>query len=71
MRVTINSDDPAYFGGYLSANFLATQSALGLSESDIVRLVKNGFAASFLDKEDKQHWLAAVDEAAAPFLASG
>lgn len=71
LRVTINSDDPAYFGGYLSANFLATQSALGLSESDIVRLVKNGFAASFLDKEDKQRWLAAVDEAAAPFLASG
>ena len=68
---TVNSDDPAYFGGYLSANILATHSALGLTETDVVRLVKNGFAASFLGEEDKRRWLVAVDAAAAPFLAAG
>ena len=69
--VTVNSDDPAYFGGYLSANMLATQAAISLTATDMVRLIKNGFAASFLRKEVKQRWLAAIDAAAAPYLAAG
>jgi adenosine deaminase len=58
--VTVNSDDPAYFGGYVEENFLATQAALGLSRADICRLVRNSFQASFLDAEDKQRFLAQV-----------
>jgi adenosine deaminase len=48
VRVTINSDDPAYFGGYITDNFIAAQQALGLSREEIRRLAMNAFAASFL-----------------------
>ncbi|MBP1664283.1 MAG: adenosine deaminase [Bacteroidetes bacterium] len=44
----INSDDPAYFGGYVNENFLQTAEALNLSEEDILQLAKNSFKASFL-----------------------
>ena len=47
LRVTINSDDPAYFGGYVVDNFLAVHRALGLSEDEVRRLAKNSFEASF------------------------
>ena len=50
---TINSDDPAYFGGYLVDNYLAVANALGLTESDIRQLVRNSFEASFLPDEEK------------------
>jgi adenosine deaminase len=46
--VTINSDDPAYFGGYMNQNFLETAEALDLSREDIVALARNSFEASFL-----------------------
>ena len=53
---TINSDDPAYFGGYIGENFLQTQAALNLSADDIQMLARNSFTASFLnDKETGQH----------------
>jgi adenosine deaminase len=58
--VTVNSDDPAYFGGYLAENFLAVQGALGLDRNDIRQLAANSFRASFLGEEEKQRWLAAV-----------
>jgi len=45
--VTVNSDDPAYFGGYLNENYLAISKALNLSEADIKRLIENSFAGSF------------------------
>ena len=51
--VTINSDDPAYFGGYVNANYLATAEALNLCAADIVRLAENSIAGSFLDLERK------------------
>ena len=60
--VTVNSDDPAYFGGYITDNFLAAQRALDLGEEDIVRLVRNSFNATFLDAERRQALLAEVDE---------
>jgi adenosine deaminase len=57
LRVTVNSDDPAYFGGYLLENFLAVQRGLGLTRADIVQLAGNSIAASFLPDADKRNWL--------------
>jgi adenosine deaminase len=59
--VTVNSDDPAYFGGYVAENYRATAAALGLSRDDLVRLAKNSFTASFLAPAEKQAWHARVD----------
>lgn len=59
---TINSDDPAYFGGYIGDNFLHTQRALDLSADDIRRLARNSFTASFLDDAEKEAHLAEVEE---------
>ncbi|MDB5971571.1 MAG: adenosine deaminase [Hydrocarboniphaga sp.] len=63
--VTINSDDPAYFGGYLVDNYLAVQRALDLSREQLVQLAKNSFEASWLDAASKQRWITAVDNYAA------
>jgi adenosine deaminase len=51
---TVNSDDPSYFGGYMTENYLAVQSALDLDRGEIVQLGKNSFAGSFLDAGQKQ-----------------
>lgn len=50
---TINSDDPAYFGGYINANFERTVRALGLTESDVIQLARNSFEASFFSASDR------------------
>ncbi|OIP61480.1 MAG: adenosine deaminase [Nitrospirae bacterium CG_4_9_14_3_um_filter_53_35] len=52
--VTVNSDDPAYFGGYIEENFMAVQQALNLDQHDLYRLTKNAFLASFLRTDEKQ-----------------
>jgi adenine deaminase len=57
VRVTINSDDPAYFGGYVGENYLACQRALGLGLEDIRRLAANSISASFLPQQEKAGWL--------------
>jgi adenosine deaminase len=62
LLVTINSDDPAYFGGYVSDNYLAAQQALGLIREDIQRFAANSFKASFLPAEDKQVLLDELDQ---------
>jgi adenosine deaminase len=54
LRVTINSDDPAYFGGYLNENFVAIQKTFKLSHSDLLALARNSFEASFLSAEQKE-----------------
>lgn len=59
--VTINSDDPAYFGGYLNENYLATFDSLPLGLQHAHELAKNGFAASFLPVEQKQKFLDEVE----------
>ena len=64
IKVTVNSDDPAYFGGYINDNFRAVADALDLSEADIVRLAENSFAGSFLPEADKARHIAAVHAAA-------
>ncbi len=51
---TVNSDDPAYFGGYLNENFVQTVQALGLTEADVIRLARNSLEASFLCDEHRQ-----------------
>jgi adenosine deaminase len=61
---TVNSDDPAYFGGYVEDNFSAVESALKLSREDVVQLAKNSFRASFLPVDDKQRYLAEIDKLA-------
>jgi adenosine deaminase len=59
--VTVNSDDPAYFGGYVGENFSAVRHALSLGDDELVRLARNSFAASFLDEAAKADYLAAID----------
>jgi adenosine deaminase len=61
LRVTVNSDDPAYFGGYVDENFHAVQEGLHLSREDVYQLAKNSFKASFLDTERKQRLLDELD----------
>jgi len=52
--VTINSDDPAYFGGYMNENFYATQAGLDLSKDDLYKISRNAIKASFLDADRKK-----------------
>lgn len=59
---TINSDDPAYFGGYMNENYLAIAEGLNLAKEDIYLLAKNSFAASFLNEEQKNYYINLVDE---------
>jgi len=61
---TVNSDDPAYFGGYIGENFLRVQQALDLNADDILSLARNAFAASFLSGQDKRRYMAEIDQAA-------
>lgn len=58
--VTINSDDPAYFGGYVGQNFLEANRALDLSEGELRQLAANSFEGSFLARADKDRWIAAT-----------
>jgi adenosine deaminase len=60
--VTVNSDDPAYFGGYMNENFIAIADALDLTKEEICQLAKNGFKASFLDAETKSAFVQKVDD---------
>ena len=55
--VTVNSDDPAYFGGYVLENYLACASALRLSQDDLRKLCANSIQASLLREEDKKRWI--------------
>jgi adenosine deaminase len=63
LLVTVNSDDPAYFGGYLNNNFRAVSEALSPSDAQLVQMAKNGFRASFLDEQTKADWIGKVDHA--------
>ena len=65
LKATVNSDDPAYFGGYLLENYLATAGAVGLTREDIVTLAKNSFAGSFLSDAEKAERVAGVEAYAA------
>jgi adenosine deaminase len=60
LQVTVNSDDPAYFGGYVNDNFNALVDAVDLSREEIVELVANSFKSSFLDQADIDRHVAAA-----------
>lgn len=62
LRVTVNSDDPAYFGGYIDDNFEALRSELKLADDTLATLAKNSFEASFAAEADKKRWCAEVDQ---------
>lgn len=55
--VTVNSDDPAYFGGYVAENYLACAEALDLSRKDLAALARNSLEASFVDESERAPWL--------------
>ncbi|HYC22424.1 MAG TPA: adenosine deaminase, partial [Candidatus Bathyarchaeia archaeon] len=61
LLVTINSDDPAYFGGYVADNYVAAQEALGLDREDLYRLAANSLRASFLSDERKRDLVRELD----------
>jgi adenosine deaminase len=61
LRATVNSDDPAYFGGYLNDNYNAVADALSLGRDDIVTLAKNSFLGSFLSDAEKTKHIAEID----------
>ena len=65
LMATVNSDDPAYFGGYVAENYLAVHAALGLGHDDLVRLARNSFEASLLERATKDRRIAEVDAYAA------
>ena len=61
LRVMVNSDDPAYFGGYLNKNLIETSKALNLELEDVKKLIKNSFKSSFLDEGTKKDWLTKIN----------
>lgn len=63
MMVTINSDDPSYFGGYVNQNYLDVAEALNLTKDDILTLAKNSFTSSFLSDAEKEKFMDMVDVA--------
>ncbi|KAA2313909.1 adenosine deaminase [Pseudooceanicola sediminis] len=65
LKVTVNSDDPSYFGGYIGANFIAAQQGLGLSDAEIIQLARNSFTGAFLPQEQIAHYLDALEAALA------
>jgi adenosine deaminase len=62
LMVTINSDDPAYFGGYIADNYIAAQTALGLSREELHRIAANSFAASFLPQAARGELIRELDD---------
>jgi adenosine deaminase len=63
--VTLNSDDPAYFGGYVNDNYRAVQRSLGLRREEIVAVARNGFNAAMMTPDDRRQALARFDDALA------
>ena len=61
LMVTVNSDDPAYFGGYVNENYRAVQEALDLTEDDLVSLARNSFEAAFVSAPEKAALVARLE----------
>lgn len=62
LMVTINSDDPAYFGGYMNENYIGVANALDLSKKQIIELAKNSFKSSFLPDDEKEKMIMQVEQ---------
>lgn len=67
VRVTVNSDDPAYFPGYMNENLIAVHDAVRLTRDEIVQLARNAFTISWLSRDDKDRYLGALEAYAASF----
>jgi adenosine deaminase len=61
VAVMVNSDDPAYFGGYVNANYFAIVDALKLSEDEVYTLLRNSLEASFVTPEERDAMIAKLD----------
>ncbi len=61
VNVTVNSDDPAYFGGYIGDNYIAVARALGLGETELAGIARNSLEATFAPDTDKARWVAQLD----------
>ncbi len=61
VKVTVNSDDPAYFGGYILDNYMAVIKGLALTKSDVVQLVRNSIEASFMSEDERAPFLRDLD----------
>jgi adenine deaminase len=61
VAVTVNSDDPAYFGGYVNANYFATVDALDLNDQEVYTIIRNGFEASFVTPAERQALIDKLD----------
>ncbi len=61
LLISINSDDPAYFGGYIADNYEAVAEALDLSQKDIIQLAKNSFLSSFLEKDEQEMMIRKIE----------
>ena len=62
VKVSIHSDDPAYFGGYIGDNYYALAQKYDLTKEQIVALAKNSFVASWISEQQKAFYLAELDE---------
>ena len=60
LMVMVNSDDPAYFGGYINKNLIECQTALNLSMNEVKTLLINSFKSSFLKEEEKRKWISKI-----------
>ncbi len=61
VSVTVNSDDPSYFGGYVNDNYIAIAEALNLSADEIVTLAKNSFTGAFLSEAEQAGYLSQIE----------
>ena len=61
LMATVNSDDPAYFGGYVGDNYVETAKALGLGREEMLALARNSLEAAFVSKDAKASWVAALE----------
>lgn len=61
VKVTINSDDPSYFGGYVNDNYKACCHTLGLDMMELAQIARNSFSAAFLPEDSKSHYLGLID----------
>ena len=62
MLVTVNSDDPSYFGGFIGDNYFALYKTFNLSKEEIIKLTKNSFEATFLNDEEKNLYYQGIDK---------
>ncbi len=66
VAVTVNSDDPAYFGGYVGDNYRAVAEALDLSSAELVKCAENAARAAFVRADRREEWIAKIRAAAVP-----